>query len=103
MDIPSELKQQAELRMALLDDMMASGAINTPVGCLETPMLLVMHMPDEALTSLHKKLKRTRKRLHTFHLNGRTYCQTRRDAIALVVMEANMRSSAVERPAQQID
>ena len=90
----SELKQQTESRMALLNNMMATGALNTPVEYLETPMLLVTHMPDEALMSLHKKLKRTRSRKYAFSLNGRTYLLIRHDAIALVVMEMNTRASA---------
>lgn len=91
MELPTEIKKQIASRMALLNDMMAAGALNTPIEYLETPVLLVMHMSDDDLCARHKKLMRTRKRAITFGLNGRTYILKRKQAIEVVRMEMQMR------------
>lgn len=93
--IPKEIAKQVRARARLISEMQSNGAISTPVSYLETPALLVMSMDADYLDSLHKKLKRTRKRGYTFGLNGRTYVLTRRESIALVVAEINARAAVM--------
>lgn len=103
MELPSEMKKQIASRMALLNDMMTTGALNTPIEYLETPVLLVVHMSDDDLFARHKKLMRTRKRAITFGLNGRIYILNRKQAIDVVRMGMQTRGMRANAKAVGLD
>jgi len=90
-NIPQELRRQCSERAALIAAMQVNGAITTPVGYLETTVLLVSHLGAESLSAIHQKLKRTRRRKWQFCLNARCYFLTRREALALVAAELERR------------
>ena len=48
---------------------------------------IIQHIDDLSLSGLHTRLKRTRRKVYPFGLNGRTIFPTRKQAIEAVVAE----------------
>lgn len=96
MSLITEMKRQTAARMALLGDLQLRGLVTTPIGYLRAPALLVKNMGADALAAQHARLKRTRKRVIVFGLNGRAYVVPRSDALALVRAEVEARGFVAE-------
>lgn len=91
MDIPAEMQRQCEERVKLIASMQEIGAIPTPISYLKTPVLIVMHMDDQALSTSLKDLMKTRKKGIPYQLNGRIFWLRRKEAIAIVKEEMRSR------------
>jgi hypothetical protein len=64
----------------------------TTENYMAVPAMLVAHQTDAALADMHRRFKRTRKRLIPFALNGRIFLVRRKDAADLAKREIASRS-----------